>query len=66
MTAQQGGTPQGMYITAILSGEVVSTLTVSFPNLPPGLTVWPNQPTTFGINLLPGLMLRAFIVAALT
>lgn len=50
MTLQRGGAQQMMSITAILSGEVVSTLTVSFSNLPQGLTVWPNQPTTLGLD----------------
>ncbi len=50
MTAQQGGAPQMMSISTIFSGEVTSTLTVSFPNLPPGLTLWPNTPTTFAVN----------------
>jgi WD40 repeat protein len=50
MTAQQGGAPQMMSISAVLSGQVTSTLAVSFTDLPPGVTVWPNQPTTFAVN----------------
>ena len=50
ITLQQGGAPQVMSITAILSGVVTSTLTVSFPNLPEGVRVWPNQPATFSAN----------------
>jgi hypothetical protein len=50
-TLQQGGAPQRIYVDAILSGEVVSNLTISFPNLPQGVSVWPNPPTVLGPNL---------------
>jgi len=49
-TLQQGGAPLLFSIEAILSGQVVSALTISFPNLPQGVMVWPNQPVVFGLN----------------
>lgn len=50
MALQQGGAVLRFTVTAILNGTITSTLSLSFPNLPQGVAIWPNQPTPPGLN----------------
>jgi DNA-binding beta-propeller fold protein YncE len=65
MTLQQGGALQRFSIEAILSGNAgTSALSLSFPNLPQGLAIWPNQPIGLGVN--QGTTAMYFIYATAT